>query len=172
MSAQEKGLPEEKKLLFSWKSPSRPFKKRDRDFFTTIGAMVFLICVILLFVKEWLFILAIIALTFVVYVLNTVPPEEVEHQITNKGIMTGGIEYLWADLPSFFLTDSNGYKLLQVNCKKRPYGRLILLLNPTDERKVKELLAKYINFLEKPEKNFLDDAAAWLSKKIPLEKES
>jgi len=161
---------EETKILLTWKSPSRPFKKRDRDFFTTIGAIVFLICVILLFIKEWLLIGAILALTFVVYVLNSIPPEEVEHKITNKGIITGGNEYFWPDLTIFSFSERYGYKLLNIESKKRPYGRLILLVNLADEQKVKETLTKYLTFKEKPEQNFVDNAADWLSKKVPLEK--
>src|SRR3989344_2790499 len=77
--------PKEIKTLLNWRSPSRPFKKRSRDYFTTIAAIVFLIGVILLFIKEFLLIGVILALMFVSYVLATVPPEEVEHEISTEG---------------------------------------------------------------------------------------
>lgn len=161
---------EETKILLTWKSPSRPFKKRDRDFFTTIAAIVFLICVILLFIKEWLLILAILAFTFLVYVLNTVPPEEVEHQITNKGVITGSNNYDWQDFINFFFTEESGQKLLNINSKKRFYGRIIILLGNESGQKVKEILSKYLTFKEKPDVTFVDRAADWLNKKVPLEK--
>lgn len=161
---------EEKKILFSWKSLSRPFKKRDKDFFTTVGAIVFLICVILFFIKEWFLIAAILGLTFLVYILNRVPPEEIEHKITSKGITTGDSDYPWQDLTSFFFTESYGSRLLNIENKKRFYGRLILVINSGDEQKIKEILAKYLTFKEEPEVNFVDKAADWLSKKVPLEK--
>lgn len=160
----------ESEVFFTWKSLSRPFKKRDRDFFVNIAAIVFLICVILLFIKEWFLIIAILALTFVVFILNTVPPEEVGQGITNKGIRTAGAEYEWRDLTDFFFTEKYGARLLNIKTKKTPYGRLILLVNKEDEGKIKEILEKHLTFIEKPEVNFLDKAADWLGKKVPLEK--
>lgn len=170
MSAEEKVF-EETKILFSWKSLSRPFKKRERDFFTTIAAIVFLICVILLFVAgSWPLIAVILAFTFLVYVLNTVPPEEVEHKITNKGLMTGINEYVWSDLTNFFFTERDGQKLVNINTKKRPYKRVMILVDSSLESSIRDLLIKHIEYKEKPEIGFLDKASDWLSKKIPLEK--
>ncbi|MFH1289766.1 MAG: hypothetical protein ABIH88_03565, partial [Patescibacteria group bacterium] len=60
------------KTLLSWKAPSRVFKRRDKDYFTTLGSIVFLVIIILFFLKEWFLILAIIAFAFVTYVLATV----------------------------------------------------------------------------------------------------
>lgn len=162
--------PEETKVLLTWKSPSRPFKKRDKDFFTTIGAIVFLICVILLFIKEWFLIAAIVTLSFLVYVLNTVPPEEVEHKITNKGIVSAQKAYNYEDFKGFLFKESDGFVLLKIESKKGFLNNLILLIKKEDEEKIKNLLAKYLTFKEKEEENFLDKAALWLSKKIPLEK--
>src|SRR3989344_3962647 len=82
-------VPEEAKTLFAWKAPLRPFKKRDREYYTTVGAIVFLVAVILFFLKEWLLIGVVVALAFVSYVFASVPPGEDEHMVTNKGIRTG-----------------------------------------------------------------------------------
>jgi len=83
------------KILFSWKAPLRPFKRRDREFWTTVIAIIFLVGMILFFVKEWLLIAAMVALAFVYYVLSTVPPEEIEYRITNRGITFADKSYDW-----------------------------------------------------------------------------
>lgn len=162
MAAQEQ-------TLIIWRSPSRPFKKREKEFFTTIGAIVFLLAVILVFVKEFLLIGAIIALAFVAYVLATVPPEEVEHRITTEGLESAGHEYKWEELIAFWFGDKWGQPILLVTTKLRFPGRLVILLGGEDQAKVKEVLSKHLRFIEKPEKNWMDDAAKWLAEKVPLE---
>lgn len=162
--------PPETVTLLEWSSPSRPFKLRDRDYFTTIGAMVFLIVVILLFMKEWLLIGAILALTFMVYVLNTIPPEKVEHKITNNGIVSAGHSYVWTDLREFWFVKKYGHPLLVIQTKLKFPGRLLLLLENLDENAVKEALKPHLMYKESPDKTWMDNAADWLQKKVPLEK--
>ena len=50
--ATEIEKPVQLKTLLKWQAPIRPFKKRDREYYTTIAAIVFLLAVILLFLKE------------------------------------------------------------------------------------------------------------------------
>ncbi len=166
-------MPEqEQQLLLSWQSPSRPFKKREKEFFTTIGAIVFLLVVILVFIKEFLLIGAIIALAFVAYVLATVPPEQVEHSITTKSLVSAGHEYKWEELTGFWFAEKWSQPILLVQTKMKFPGRLVILYALPEQQKIKELLSKYIQFFEKPEKNWMDDAAKWLGDKVPLENKS
>lgn len=162
--------PKEIKTLLTWRSPSRPFKRRSRDYFTTIAAIVFLIGVILLFIKEFLLIGVILALMFVSYVLATVPPEEVEHEITTEGINTGSKTYLWTELKDFYFSSHWGAAILNVNTKLKFPGRLIILIHETEKEKIKAELGKHLSFREKPVMTWIDNAAQWLSHKVPLEK--
>lgn len=155
--------------LLVWRSPSRPFKKREKEFFTTIGAIVFLLAIILVFIKEFLLIGAIIALVFVAYVLATVPPEEVEHKITTNGLESVGHFYKWEELLGFWFGEKWGQSLLLIQTKLKFPGRLVILTGGEDQEKIKNVLSKYITFKEKPEKNWMDDAAKWLGEKVPLE---
>lgn len=163
--------PEPLKTLLEWKAPIRPFKKRDREYFTTIGAIVFLLAVILLFLKEWLLIAVIVALMFVAYVLATVQPENVDHKITNRGIVSGGKNYNWNELLRFWFSEKWGQKILQVETIARFPKRLIMLLGEVEQKKVSSILSDYLLF-EEPEKTWVDNASDWLSRRIPLEKAS
>lgn len=162
----------ENTTILIWKSSSRPFKKRDREFFTTIGAFVFLIAVILLLLKEFLAIGVLLALMFVSYVLATAEPEIVEHSISTNGFTSMGHFYKWEELLSFWFGEKWGQSILTVSFKLRPFSRLIILVPPELQEKVKGELKKYLTFQEKPEKTWLDNAADWLAKKVPLETES
>ena len=89
---------ENQEILLLWSSPARLFKKRDKEYFTNIGAIVFLLVVILVFAREFVLIAAVLSIVFLVYVLSTVPPENVEHKITNLGIESAGHYYRWEEL--------------------------------------------------------------------------
>lgn len=162
--------PVELKTLLKWMAPVRPFKKRDREYYTTIAAIVFLLSVILLFLKEWLLIAVMIALMFVAYVLATVVPESVEHELTTRGIVTGGKLYKWEDLVRFWFSHKWHDTILHLDTKLKFPGRLMLLLGDQDEVKVKEMIQTRVQY-EVPAETFMDRSAKWLSAKIPLEKE-
>lgn len=174
---EDKNLPlevlpvKELKTLLSWRASARPFKKRDKEFWTTILAIIFLICLILLFVKEWFLIATIFALTFVYYVLSTVPPEEIDYQLTNRGIRFAKVDYPWESFYRFWISEKWGQKVLNVEGKVGFGGRLMLMLGKQGEGKVKEIMTRYLLHEEAPP-TFFDQASEWLSKKIPLEKES
>lgn len=156
------------KTLLAWKAPARVFKKRDREFWTTVFSIAFLLAIILFFIKEWLLIAVIIGLIFVYYVLSTVPPEEVGHQLTTRGVRFAGRDYLWEEFLSFWFTERWGQKILNLSFRARIPGRLEILLGDQEEKKIRELLVRYLPE-ETPEPSFLDKASDWLSRKIPLE---
>lgn len=156
------------KVLLSWQAPARVFKKRSREFWSTALSIAFLLGVILFFIKEWLLIIVIVSAIFVYYVLSNVPPENIEHQITNRGIRTAGRSYSWEEFLQFWVCQRHGQKILNLETIMRIPGRLELLLGDQDEKKVKDLLLKYLPEEEAPP-SFLDRSASWLSEKIPLE---
>ncbi len=157
-------------VLLAWSSPSRLFKKRDKEYFTNIGAIIFLLMVILVFMQEFLLIAAVVSIVFLVYVLSTVPPEAVSHRITNLGIESAGHFYRWDSLVEFWFEEQWGQQMLIL----RPLvgTRIIILLGIQDKAKVRQLVAKYIPYRETPDKTWVDNAATWISEKIPLEKPS
>lgn len=157
-------------VLLTWNAPARLFKRRDKEFYTNIGAIVFLLVIILIFAHEFFLIAAVLSIVFFVYVVSTVPPEEVRHRIINLGLDNAGTLYRWDDLLDFWVEEQWGQVMFIVRQK---YGtRLILLVPENHKAKARELLAKHIPFLEKPDKTWVDNAAHWLSHKVPLEKSS
>lgn len=159
------------KTLFVWSAPNRLFKKREREYFTTAGAIAFLLAVILIFFKEWLLIAVIIALSFMVYILGTIHPGKVEHKITTRGINTGDKAYRWQMLERFWFGERLGQKILYIETRLPFPRRLMMLLGETSQKELKQLLDDYLLF-EKPEKAWMDKAGDWLSDKVPLESSS
>lgn len=162
--------PEPLRTLIEWDAPARPFKARDREFFRTIASLLILIVVILFFAQQFMLILAIIATAFLAYVLNTVPPEMVNHKITTQGVSAGDHSYDWKQLKGFFFSEKHGAKILNVDTVNKFPGRLMLLLGNQSEDAVKQILSKYLIFRESVPLTWLDRASSWLSQKVPLEK--
>ncbi len=160
--------PEPLKTLLTWSAPDRPFKRRSREFFTTAGAFVFLSIVILLFLREWVLILVLIALAFVVYIMATVEPRKVEHKITNRGIVTGKRKYDWEGLGRFWFTEKFGDKILNVETLFGLSRRLLILLGEAKREQVEKILSDYLLF-EEPEKTWIDRSSEWVSQRVPLE---
>lgn len=160
----------EKEALLEWKAPARPFKKRNREYYQTILAFIFLLAVILFFLKEFLLIGAILALFFVSYVLSSVPPKKVKHRITRHGFETEGKLYRFEELFDFWFEKKWGQEMVVIRSYRLP-GKIIALLGEVKRDKLKEVLEEKIPFREKPEKNWTDRAGEWLAKKIsPKEK--
>lgn len=161
-------MPEE--ILLEWQALARPFKKRDKEYFKTVAAFIFLITVILFFLREFLLIGAIFALLFVFYVLSTIPPEKVKHKITRHGLETGGRLYRFEELFDFWFEEKWGQEMVMIRSFRLP-GRLIALLGDVDKRELKKVLEERIPFREEPQKNWVDKAGEWLTKKVsPKEK--
>lgn len=158
------------KELLAWKAPARPFKKREREYFSTSGAIVFLLSIILLFLKEWLLIGVIIALTFLSYVLASIEPEETEHKVTTRGVFTGKKLFEWPRLGRFWISEKWGHKVLYIEQFIGMPTQLLMLLGKQTEKNIKRVLEKYLIY-EKPGKTVVDKASEWLAKKIPLETE-
>jgi hypothetical protein len=166
-SSRVSGEPKEE-VYISWSSPSRLFKKRDKEYYTNVGAIVFLLAIIFAFAREFVLIATVVSLVFLVYVLATVPPEDIKHKITNLGIESGGHFYRWEELVDFWFEDQWGQTKLEIRAYAQP--RLIILLGNESKDTVREAIAKYIPFREVPDKTWVENAATWLSQKVPLEK--
>lgn len=158
---------QKEEALFSWTAPSRPFKKRNREFFTTVAALAFLIGLIFFFLEGALTVAVVIAIVFLVYVLSTVQPEDVSCVVTNKGINFAGKKYPWSQLVRFWFTTRFGHNLLVFQTVNIP-GRVEMVVLETDKEKIKEVLEDYLVY-EEVAPSFLDKAASWFSKRIPLE---
>ncbi|MFZ2025524.1 MAG: hypothetical protein WAV51_04550 [Microgenomates group bacterium] len=166
-SASENKNPKEE-VYISWTSPSRLFKRRNKEYFTNIGAIVFLLVVILIFAREFVLVAAVLSIVFLIYVLSTVPPEDVAHRVTSLGIESAGHYYRWEEIAAFWFEAQWDQQLLLLQPMIGP--RIIILLGEQDKKSVQEVLEKYIPFREHPERSWVENASSWLSKKIPLEK--
>ncbi len=157
------------KILASWTAPSRPFRKKDRSYYTTIGILVTLLILIALLAQEFLLVGVLLALTFVAYVLGFVSPEDLEYKISTQGITIGDHFYFWDHLDSFWFSEKEGHKVLNVPTHLRFPGVLLIMIGDQQEEELKKTLAKYLPFHEIPPRSLMDKWAEGLQKHFPLE---
>lgn len=159
----------EVKTLLSWDAPARPFRKRDRSYYTTIAVLVILLILIALLAREFLLIGVLLALTFVAYVLAFIPPNDVIYKISTQGITIGDHFYFWHFLDSFWFKEKEGQKVLFIQTRLRFPGQLMLVLGSQSEDQVKKIVARFLPFHEIPQTTLLDKWAEVLQKHFPLE---
>lgn len=156
------------KILLEWSAPSRPYKVRSREFYTTILSIAFLLGVILLLLKEFLLIGVIMAFAFLSYVLATYKPVDAQHKITTSGIRTDNKLYEWSGLTNFWLKKQWDQEVVICKTVTALPGVILLVLDPAQREKIIKEIGDKIP-LVKPTDSFVDKASKWLGNKIPLE---
>jgi hypothetical protein len=162
--------PQPEQLLIEWEAPNRPFKKRNKQYYTTIAIIVFLISLILFFAGQFLPIAVVIAVGFLAYVLSAVPPEMITNHFTTYGVRTDNQIYYWDELGRFWFTQKHQQQLLHIEVARFP-NQLTLLLADQDPEDIRFILSQVL-LEEQPLPTGFDKAAAWLQEKIPLDTDS
>lgn len=161
---------EEIKTLFSWEAPARPFRKKDRSYYTTIAVLVILIVIIVRFwLNDLLLIGAIMSFAFVAYVLAFVPPHNVKYRVSTQGIIIGDDFYFWHFLDSFWFKEKEKQKILHIQTALRFPAQLMLVVKEEDEEKIKKTVARFLPYVEVPYKSWLEKWSESLQKHFPLE---
>ena len=159
--------PRAKEVILTWISPSRPFKKRDRQYYTTVSAIIFLVSLILFFAGQFLPIAVVISVGFLAYVLSSVPPHDAHVELSTYGIEIEKTLYYWEEMGRFWFDTKYDQDLLQIEVARFP-GRIILVIKSELKDDLRKILSEVL-LEEKPADTFYDKAAKWLQDKIPLE---
>jgi hypothetical protein len=159
----------EEKILFEWEATERSFKKRDKDFWITAVAILILFSVVLIFIKEFFLVVALVSILFLYYVLSTVPPRMVKNKITNRGIKLEEANYDWRILLRFWFKKSLNSELLEFETNLRIPRQISLVINENDKEKIKEIVLKKLPLIESSP-NFVDKLTKKVGNMLPLEK--
>lgn len=164
------GETEEIKTLLSWEAPSRPYRKKDRSYYTTIIILtIFSGLAVFFWLQSILLIGVISSLAFVTYVLAFVPPHNITYRISTQGITIGEDFYFWHFLDAFWFKEKDGSKVLHIQTRLRFPAQLMLVMGDQNEEKVKKTIAKFLPFVEVPYKSWMEKWTESLQKHFPLE---
>lgn len=159
--------PQPEELIFEWKALARPFKKRNRQYYTTVALIVFLVSAILFFAGQFLPIAVVVTVAFLAYVLSSVPPQESQIAITTYGVRFDDQLYYWEELGRFWLDERNGQAVINIELGRFPH-RVTLLYQAEDEKNIVEVLSEVL-LQERPPLTSYEKASKWLAEKVPLE---
>lgn len=157
------------RTLLTWKAPMRPFRKKDVSFYRTVIILVALISLIALLLGQLLLIGVLLAVTFVVYVLNFIPPEDLDYKLSTQGVTIGDHFYLWQELDSFWFAEKEGHPVLSILTNFHYPSMLMLMLGNISQEEVKQICAEFLPFHEIPPKSFIDKWGETLQKHFQLE---
>lgn len=163
-----KPMPEQ--LLYEWQAQSRPFKKHNRNYYTTIAVIVLLISLILIFSGQFLPMAVVCAVAFLAYVINSVPPQDIVYQITTYGIRMGDKLYYWELMRRFWYGSKYDQELLYIDIVEFP-DRITLVLGKAEKDIISAVLSEVL-LLEKPPLTVYERVAQWLQEKFPLDLDS
>ncbi|MBI2596644.1 hypothetical protein HYW41_00610 [Candidatus Daviesbacteria bacterium] len=169
MPKKEQPAQEEIKTLLAWDAPARPFRKKDRSFYTTLAIIVILLVLILLLAREFLLIGAILSVAFVTYVLAFVPPHRINYRISTQGVTIGDDFYFWHFLSFFWFKEKEGHRVVHIQTRFNFPAQLIIVLEEVDEEKIKKILSRFLPFYEKPYRTWMEKWSEGLQKHFPLE---
>ncbi len=149
---------ESNKVLYSWKSPSRVFVKRNKEWFLKVAVIALVFILFAAFFQDMIVILVICVIVLIVFLLASVPPDEVEHKLTNNGIFSFDKIYKWEDLKEFWLCEKYNQKVLYISTKIRVTPRLVMLIRKKDENQIVKILGERLDYKQIGKKQ------GWLSK--------
>lgn len=161
-------VPEEN--LATWEAPARPFKKRKKQFFSTVLIIAILVALILFFAGQVLPVALVISVVFLVYVTAMIPPQNVSVKLTNYGFYIDKDAYAWYEMGRYWFEHKQGFETLQIELGRFPNRlSLVLIDGVTPNKDNLELVLSEVLLKEKPKPTTFEKASIWLSEKIPLE---
>jgi hypothetical protein len=155
---KEKKSFEPLKILYKWSAPSRVFIQRDKTWFLKIAAVALILILLFAFLQDFMIILVICVIVLISFLLGSIPPTDVEHKITNKGVDSIDRLYKWDELKDFWVAEKMGYKIIYISTKARFPSRLVMLTGSKDEEQIVRLLGEKLEYREYEPKQ------GWLSK--------
>lgn len=157
----------EKQILMEWDSLARPEHRQvNKKFMRTLIIIAVVLGLLLIIMQEFFLIIMIASLIFVSNILSKVSVSKVRVELSTHGLSYDGRLYYWYELKHFFFMGESGIGTggsadagvgtLAVDIRERLPARLFISYNPGDKQKIKDILVKHVEFLEKEPKTFLD----------------
>jgi len=159
-------------IIYSWKAPLRPYKKRSKLILRFYVALSLLLSLIIFFFGDKILLLPIWSILFLFYTLTITPPPEVENKITTFGIESAGVIAAWENLSYFYFSRRFGFDTLTI-VSQPPFFYHFYLVIPNNEvkEKVFSILTQHLIYQEKPQKTLADKIADFFLNLLPEEEE-
>lgn len=163
---------ENPQVIYSWKAPLRPYKRRGALILRFYLAVALLVSGIVFFFGDKVLLLPIWALLFLFYVLTITPPPEVEHRITDFGVETANLPLRWEALSHFYFSYRFGFHMLVlVSHPPINYHAYLVIPDLETKQQLKHILGVKLLYIDKPRKGITERMIDALSALIPNDEE-
>lgn len=166
--------PAPEQLLLEWMADSRLYRKRSKEYYSSLAVIVLLVSLIMFFMGQVLLIFVLISFLFISYVLASVKPEVIPIQLTTYGIRHNRKLYYWGELGRFWIRKTPGGEEIHIEAAVFMGSELILLASNSSSSfsvsidDIAEILSRFLVY-EEPFPSRLDRWVQWLEEKFPLE---
>lgn len=161
---------EKPEVLVRWEAPVRVFEKKHPSWFAGLMLISLTLFLLMLFLKQWVLSLLVLAFAFVLYVQNKVEPVSASYQVLTTGIKIEGKNYNYEDLQSFYISEEKKQKVLVITTWLNFPSRLAIVIPEEEQEKIENSLLKYIPYHERRERDYakiLDSVIDGFSPRIP-----
>lgn len=158
------------KTLLEWDAPSRMYRKRNKEYYVNILLLVLACETILFLFSQYVFMLVVLSLGFLMYSFAVTPPDTVRCRLSTEGVAVGEHFYLWQELYDFYFKKRNGFETVHLRTKAFLPGELILLLGEVTKEQMKNTLLPYLPYREVVRQSMSEKAGDWISRTFPLDR--
>lgn len=160
------------KTLLSWNGPGRPFRKKGKSYYLSVFVLFILLEIIVFLFQDPILMLVVFALAFLAVVLASIPPQNFHFKITTQGIQVEDHFYIWEELYDFYFKRIENMDTIVVRTNSLVPGELRLPLENVTREHARHVLVQYLPYREVVKQTFLERSADFLSRALPLERES
>lgn len=155
--------------LLEWSAPGRPFRKKGKEYYTSVLLIGLLIEVILFLFSDYQLMVVVAAVIFLAFTLSSIPPKNFQYKITSEGIQVEDIFYIWGELYDFYFKKMDGEDVLFVRTHAIIPGELHMPLGEHPRDHLIKVLLPYLPYREIVKPTFMEKSADWLTRTFPLE---
>lgn len=141
--------------LYTWTAPERDYNPKTKRWYVAMAGIALIFIVLAALTKNYLLIFTIIALIVVMYTINTIPPHDVKHQITNKGIYSFSTIFLWKNILAFWVTTRGTRSFLHLEYRGKAndadFKTMVILVGSGNLVKIVTYLVAHVDYLGEEE---------------------
>lgn len=137
--------------LYTWQAPERDYNPKNRRWYLIMGLAALFFIAISALTQNYLLVFTIVALVVVLYTINTIPPHETTHQLTNKGLYSFNTIFLWKNIVSFWITKRGRKYFLNLEYRGKSTDldvkSILILIGKGNLEKIVTLLVAHADYL-------------------------
>ncbi len=137
--------------VYTWEAPERDYNPKNKRWYLIMGIVALFFIALAALTQNYLLVFTIVALVVVIYTINTIPPHDTTHQLTNKGLYSFNTIFLWKNMISFWVTQRGRKYFLHIEYKGKAsdvsYKTMVILVGKGNIEKIVTYMVGFVDYL-------------------------